>query len=297
MALDPEDLMTFLAVVREKSFGRAASSLLVSQPTVSERVARIERSVGDDLFVRGPRGVSLTTSGERLRPFAERIIGLMDEAVETVGSTDQLPPLRIGVHSTFAYRAVPLVVSALDKPTRTIRIRDAHSDEIIAMLLDGVLDIGFVLPGARPPALRFEGLPLDPVVCVCTPGHPLTRVRSVALRAVFEHDIALNLWGTGANEFEDHLMSVTTTGHKVECSDAGSALNLARDHGYVALVVQSAAQDQIASGALAALKVRGLPTWKVRLVLAFRARADRDGDVDSLRQRVRQLADSRPKRR
>ena len=110
MALDPEDLAVFLVVVREKSFGRAARSLLVSQPTVSERIARMERTIGADVFVRGPRGVSLTPSGERLRPVAERIVGLMVEAVETARSSDQPPPLQVGVHSTFAYRAVPLVV-------------------------------------------------------------------------------------------------------------------------------------------------------------------------------------------
>jgi DNA-binding transcriptional LysR family regulator len=290
MTLDPDDLATFLAVVQEKSFGRAASSLLVSQPTVSERIARIERSVGDDLFVRGPRGVSLTTSGERLRPFAERILSLMDEAVEAVGSTLQLPPLRVGVHSTFAYRVGPLVVSALQNPTRTIRIRDAHSDQIIAMLLDGVLDVGFVLPGARPPALRFEGLPLDPVICVCAPGHPLTKAKSMALRAVLEHDTALNLWGTGASAFRDQLKSSASAAHRVECSDAGSALILARDRGYVTLVAQSAAQEMIASGALVALSVRDMPKWKLRLVLASRATAVRDADIDALRRHVRQLA-------
>src|ERR1700722_18096981 len=104
---------------------------------------------------------------------AQRIVGLMEEASETVRSADEPSPLRVGVHSTFAYRAVPLVVSALENPTRGVRVRDAHSDEIIAMLLDGVLDAGFVLPGARPPALRFIALPPDPVVCVCAPAHPL----------------------------------------------------------------------------------------------------------------------------
>jgi DNA-binding transcriptional LysR family regulator len=81
---------------------------------------------------------------------ADRIVGLMEEAVDAVQGTDQPPPFRVGVHSTFAYRAVPLVLSALANPTRGVRVRDAHSDEIIAMLLDGVLDAGFVLPGARP---------------------------------------------------------------------------------------------------------------------------------------------------
>jgi DNA-binding transcriptional LysR family regulator len=296
MALDPEDLETFLAVVREKSFGRAASALLVSQPTVSERIARMERSVGADVFVRGPRGVSLTSAGERLRPFAERILALMDEAVETVSSTDQLPPLRIGVHSTFAYRAVPIVVGALKEPTRTVRVWDAHSDQIIAMLLDGVLDAGFVLPGARPPGLRFEKLPPDPVVCICAPGHLLSGLKSVPFRRVLEHDLAVNLWGTGAHEFGDRLISPGSTGRRVECSDAGSALALARDHGYLAFVAQSAAQDLIASSALLALKVRAMPTWIVRLVLASRGSGGVDGDVDSLRDCVHGLAASDPER-
>jgi DNA-binding transcriptional LysR family regulator len=88
MTLDAVDLEAFLVVVGQGSFGRAASALLVSQPRVSERIARQERSVGADLFIRGARGVSVTPAGERLLPVAERIVGLMDEAVQTVRSTD-----------------------------------------------------------------------------------------------------------------------------------------------------------------------------------------------------------------
>jgi DNA-binding transcriptional LysR family regulator len=293
MTLDPGDLDAFLMVVRQRSFGRAANVLLVSQPTVSERIARLERSVGAELFVRGPRGVSLTQAGDRLIPMAIRIVGLMEEAVEAVRSTDRPSPLRVGVHSTFAYRAVPLVVSALGSRIRGVSVRDAHSDEIIAMLLDGVLDAGFVLPGARPPALRFVALPPDPVVCVGAPGHELVKARSVPVRSVVQHDVALNLWGTGTGEFEAQLAPVAATGRRVECSDASTALQLARYHGYLAFVVHSAAQGEVAAGALKMLMVRGLPSWSVRLVLASRAKGEIDGDVDSLRRIVRQLGASR----
>ena len=292
MALDLEDLAVFLVVVREKSFGRAARSLLVSQPTVSERIARMERTIGADVFVRGPRGVALTPSGERLRPVAERIVSLMVEAVETARSADQPPPLQVGVHSTFAYRAVPLVVHALEQPSRSLRVRDAHSDQIIAMLFDRVLDVGFVVPGARPPGLRFDSLPSDPVVCVCAPTHELASARSVPLRTVAQHDVALNLWGAGAHEFADQLRSAAENGRQVECSDASTAVRLAREEGYVAFVVHSAAEAEVANRTLTLLKVRGMPTWSVRLVLATRAKGEIDRDVKSLRQIVRQLAAS-----
>jgi len=289
MPLDPADLDAFLMVVRQRSFGRAASALMVSQPTVSDRIARLERCVGAELFVRGPRGVSLTQAGDRLLPMASRIVGLMEAAVDAVQAADQPPPFRVGVHSTFAYRAVPLVLSALASPTRGVRVRDAHSDEIIAMLLDGVLDAGFVLPGARPPALRFVALPPDPVVCVCAPAHELASTRSVPLGSVVQHDVALNLWGTGSGEFEALVAPVDPTGHRVECSDAGTALQLARYYGYLAFVAHSAAEGEVATGALKLLTVRGLPSWSVRLVLASRTKGESDGDVDSLRRFIRQL--------
>jgi DNA-binding transcriptional LysR family regulator len=290
MTLDSGDLDAFLVVVREGSFGRAASALLVSQPTVSERIARLERAVGAKLFVRGPRGVSPTQAGDRLLPMAQRIVGLMDEAEEIVRSAHEPSPLRVGVHSTFAYRAVPLVVSALESPTRGVRVRDAHSDEIIAMLLDGVLDAGFVLPGARPPTLRFVALPPDPVVCVCAPTHELASARSVTVRSIVQHDVALNLWGTGADQFENQLAPLATTKHWIECSDAGAALQLARHHGYLAFVVHSAAQGEVAAGVLKKVMVRGLPPWSVRLVLASRAKGEIDGDVESLRRIVREAS-------
>jgi DNA-binding transcriptional LysR family regulator len=293
MALLPDDLEAFLVVVREKSFGRAASSLLVSQPTVSERIARLERSVGADLFIRGPRGVSLTSSGERLHLFAQRILALMEEAVESVRTDDRPTPLRVGVHSTFAYRAVPLVVGALGNTTRGVRFRDAHSDQIIGMLLDGILDAGFVLPGARPPALRFDPLPPDPVVCACSPAHALASGRSIPLRAVFQHNVALNLWGTGADEFGKHLGSAATSGRRIECSDAGSAVRLARDHGYLAFVVESVVEGEVAAGTLTILKVRGLPTWSVQLGLASSARVETPDEVESLRRSLRQSARAR----
>jgi hypothetical protein len=111
------------------------------------------------------------------------------------------------------------------------------------------------------------------------------------VRSVLQYDVALNLWGTGSGEFEALVTPVAGTGRRVECSDAGTPLPLARYRGYLAFVVHSAAQGELATGALKMLKVRGLPEWSVRLVLASRTKGEIDGDVDSLRRLVRQLGD------
>src|SRR2546423_1466441 len=68
MALSLEDLRVFRSVAATGSFGRAAARLRLSQPAVSERMARLERDLGRRLFLRGGRGVPLTTA--RPRPAA-----------------------------------------------------------------------------------------------------------------------------------------------------------------------------------------------------------------------------------
>jgi DNA-binding transcriptional LysR family regulator len=158
------------------------------------------------------------------------------------------------------------------------------------MLLDGVVDAGFILPGSRPPSLRFVPLAPDPVVCVCARSHQLARSKSVSVRSVLEHDVAINLWGTGANEFSDELASARASSHRVECSDTTTAIQLALDNGYLAFIAQSATRSEVAAGELKVLNVRGLPSWSVRLVLASRAKGETDSDVESLKRVVRQLS-------
>lgn len=289
MTIDPEDARTFLVVASEGSFGRAANLMLVSQPTVSDRMARLERVLGSVLFDRGPRGITLTGAGERFSSYAVRMIDLMDEAVTSVRSAEQQPPLRIGLHSTFAHRAVPLVLRSLDDSGRNVRVRDAHSDQIITMLLDGVLDIGFVLPGARPPGLQFIQLPPDPVICVCAPDHELAASRSVSISTVARHRLAINLWGTGADDFVASLERAGTVGvTRVECTDAMSALRLVRDDGFLAVLGQSAAEEDLGRGTVRRLNLRPTLDWVIKLVLASRVGAERDPDVKAVIRRARE---------
>ncbi|MYR56150.1 LysR family transcriptional regulator, partial [Streptomyces sp. SID625] len=56
-------LEQFLAVAREKHFGRAAELLGMSQPPLSQSVQRLERAVGVRLLDRGAGGVRLTAAG------------------------------------------------------------------------------------------------------------------------------------------------------------------------------------------------------------------------------------------
>lgn len=281
-------MSVFLAVVREGSFGRAATTLLVSQPSVSERVVRLERLVGVRLFNRTNRGATLTAAGQRLLPYAQRTVTLVQEAATAARSDEQPPELRITVHSTFSHRAIPLVLDALAGVPRALKFRDAHSDEIVAMLLDGVTDVGFVLPATAARGLRYLALPADPVICVCAPTHALAAKRTVRFDALADHYVALNVWGTDAERFVDQLeRDGVPEWRRRECSDANTAVRLARGHGHIAFVTISAAAEDLTSGTLIRLNVQPAPRWTVPLAIAYHERNHTDPAITAIRAATR----------
>ena len=273
MTMELTDFRVFLAVAEAGSFSRAASGLVLSQPSVSERVAGMERTVGTALFDRTSRGARLTARGEQLLPYARRCIAIADDALEAVRAEATVPRLRVAVHTTFAHRAVPFLLDALGDLPRRISVRDAHTNAVQEMVLDDAADVGFVLPNAVPRGLHRADLPDDEVIWVAGPDHPLAHRRRIAMRNLAAALVAVNLWGRDALALITLLETsgVPPTSLRL-ITDSAIAGLLARDHGHVAVVTTSSVAHDLSTGALKRLRITGLATWRVPLALVVRAR-------------------------
>lgn len=89
-----EAAQTFLAVVEQGSFSGAATTLGLGQPTVSRRIAQLESSLSEQLFLRGKYGAEPTPAGRKLIPSAEQ---MAKWASEFVRSTQGYEPEVAGV--------------------------------------------------------------------------------------------------------------------------------------------------------------------------------------------------------
>jgi DNA-binding transcriptional LysR family regulator len=287
MDVDLRDLAVFLAVERQGSFGRAATELMISQPAVSERVRHLERAMGRELFDRTPRGTVLTSAGRALLPYAHRCISLGDEAVEAVRRAEASAALVVAVHSTFASRTVPLVLGALGDLQRRVSIRDVHSEQVAALVLDGVADLGFALSGTAPRGLIRVPLPADQVVCIVGQGHPLLQVSRVSIGDLAESMLAVNAWGEGSAEFMAKLQRGGVADWRIRyCADSSTALRLAKEHHHVAFVTRSAVE--LVEG----IEVVPLPAakgWAVRLDLLHRRVERADGVVSAVTTAIEKL--------
>jgi LysR family transcriptional regulator, hydrogen peroxide-inducible genes activator len=101
--MELHQLEYLLAVAEEGSVTRAAESLMLAQPSLSQQLRKLEREVGQPLFDRLPRGVVLTEAGRRLVEDARRILAGVRDARRHVADA------RSGVAGPLVVGAIPTV--------------------------------------------------------------------------------------------------------------------------------------------------------------------------------------------
>ena len=93
-------LEIFAAVVQSGSFSAAAQRLYMTQPAVSQHIQDLELSLGTSLFIRGRRGVTMTSQGEKLYDYTQRILLLVAEAESEVTHVENLESGQITIGAT-----------------------------------------------------------------------------------------------------------------------------------------------------------------------------------------------------
>ena len=77
--MELRQLKYFLAVTREQSISKAAKALYTTQPNLSRQIQNLEKEIGQQLFIRGTKKITLTETGQLLRKRAEEIIELYNQ--------------------------------------------------------------------------------------------------------------------------------------------------------------------------------------------------------------------------
>ena len=265
MTIEFEDLRVFLAAAEHGSFGRAASALGLAQPSVSNRIAALERRLGRPLFSRSTRGAALTPAGERLIPHARRALQVIEDAQAAARTTHYLPPIRVLLSASYAPVLLPAVLDAFESADRPLSVSYDHGPNIVRAIATGEADIGFLAPCPHPTTVAVRSLGASPVVAVAAPGHPLVTHRRPTLADLGDYPIAFSSWGEGAEVFLEQL-----PGDARVCTifPVSAAAQLARDRGYVALAPQAALAADLRSQTLTQLAIGDLPTANIALAVA-----------------------------
>ncbi len=181
--LNTHVLKVFCDLVDAGSFSRAAESNSISQSSVSQQIASLERSFGTRLLTRGGGFASPTDAGKAFYRGAKDILRRQEQMIAEVQSLQETPRtvLRIGtIYSVGFYLLDPYVRKFLRAhPDVNLDVEYARWNRITAAVLDGEMDMGIVAFPQKQRSIEVIPFATEELVLICSPEHRLARRKTV----------------------------------------------------------------------------------------------------------------------
>ena len=197
---------TFVTLSETNNFSKTAKKLNIVQSTVSNRIQELEKYLQIELFERTNKAVTLTKAGLSFLPYAQRMIAIEEEALNTIHRINYKNTLNIGVVHSLYYRYVKSTTKNFMKENKdtSIKININHSNVILEMLSDNIIDIGMVYIPPKSTRLICAAKFTDEIILVTKNSNDF--LNEINLNELNALNLLLVDLGSGFNEWlEDQL--------------------------------------------------------------------------------------------
>jgi DNA-binding transcriptional LysR family regulator len=195
--MDLFELQTFVAVVQEGSFSRAAQKLHRSQPAISQTIRKLEEGLGEALLDRSSRDGTLTDAGQVIYEYAQKLINLRTEAE---GALTELRELHHGKLNVAANEFTCLyLLPVLDEfrrlyPTIKITVLRSLASRIPDELLNHNAELGVISFRPNSPDLQSICVYSDQLTFIVHRKHPLSgqarvRIQQLGAESFIAHHV------------------------------------------------------------------------------------------------------------
>lgn len=252
-------------MAEERQFTRAAIRVSVAQPAVSAKIRNLEAELGERLFYRDQRGITLTGAGQALLPHARTALAAAQRGRDTIASLRGLlrGQRRVGV-SRPVDRRVAETLGEFHRHHQAIEIllREDHNEPLLDALSNGDLDAVVVGLSAQqlPAQIRTRVIAAEPLVVAVPPGHRLGRRKTLTLAQLRDEPVITLTHGSGLRAVLDRA-----------CRQAGFNPRIAAEAGELRSVVELTSQGL----GLAVLPRSAVTTEELTLVEITRPRLQR----------------------
>ncbi len=147
--MELRELKYFLAVAREQSISKAADALYVTQPNLSRQMQNLEKEIGQQLFIRGTRKITLTEAGQLLRKRAEEIIELYNKTENELNApiTEISGDIHIGGGESYVMGLIAKSAHLVQREYPNVKYHLFSGDSVtVSERLDkGLIDFGIFI--------------------------------------------------------------------------------------------------------------------------------------------------------
>ncbi|MGH8419876.1 MAG: LysR substrate-binding domain-containing protein [Pseudomonas sp.] len=261
-------LRYFIAVAEELHFGRAAESLGISQPPLSQQIQALENELGARLFERTNRRVELSEAGRLFLDEARLVLAQVEKASDVArrAQLGELGELKIGFTASAPFTSsIPQAIFAFRQrhPDVHLALQEMSSKEVAERLEEESMQVGIMRPLPLPDSLVAVELLREPLVAILRSDHPLAEGNE---RGIYLKELAGEPFVFFPRSYGSGLYA--------------QLVSLARDAGFSPLFTQEAGEAMTIIGLVAAgLGVTVLPASYQRMRIdgvAYRTVLDPD---------------------
>lgn len=256
-----EQMRAFKAVADTGSFSQAAELTFRTQSAVSSQIKNLEKSLGEILFARSTRSLSLTTAGDIFLGYAEKILNLLKQSVEEIDDlkNEISGTLIISTSDTSAsYRLPPLVKRFQERyPEVELVIRNGTSIQTLKAIEATEADLGIATSKASSKNLTILPLFQKSDCLICHPSHPLAKRRSVLLKDLEQYPIMLLDNGSSTRREIDLACEKARVklNVRMELSSIEVAKNLVQVNSGISIVPEVSIAEELRQGKLVKLPI------------------------------------------
>lgn len=252
-------LKIFTTVADAGGMSKAAKELHITQPSISQAIAELEKYYGVKLFERLSQKIYLTKEGELMLSFSRHILDSFEQMEKAMNQAVEMSSLRIGCSVSVG---TCLIEEILDEareriPQCQISVVVANSSEIERAILTNEVDIGIVEGILKNKDLVITPVCEDELVVVCGRQHPLGRETIVTLDMLQGQDYASRESGSAErNQYEKLFEEAGLQLNRVFCSTNTEAIKNAVIHGRgIAVFSRRMVKEEVARGEMLVIPV------------------------------------------
>jgi LysR family transcriptional regulator, hydrogen peroxide-inducible genes activator len=193
--MDLGQLRYFNKIVKHRSFTRAAQACSVSQPALSQQIAKLEKELGQPLFERHGRVIKLTRAGQILQMKVDKILGLVDDAKRQIMDDGENGRIVISAVPTIAPYLFTRILQELASqfPSTMIECYEDPCSDLLQRCEGGEVDIGLMSVPTSPKGVTFEPLFTEELCLALPTKHALVEKLKITGRdLVAERFVLLN---------------------------------------------------------------------------------------------------------
>lgn len=186
--MNPRHIQYVLTILECGSFTAAANKLYIAQPSLSQSIISLEKSLGITIFNRSTSPITLTKAGELYVDAARKIQNIDDQFMQQINdlSHSLQGNVLVGTSQLFTIHIMPHILSKLftDYPNINITLFELLGDEREKAALSGKLDLFFSYSISERDALEQVPVMNERILLALPPKHPLNDPKAVSAQKV-----------------------------------------------------------------------------------------------------------------